>query len=165
MRKSVCHWIERQLQQRMSSPQSDWKGESEIDTGDITPAFKTHLCSSPLWKRWPSYAEYVTCSTQLYRKTQFFTIPLHQQDWTALFPLDNREWNESLTFSPSPPSLLPSLFERIHFKAGMIKLWMSSPLHPQRESKTSKTAKWLTWTAFGQRICKRCRLPQCQRQP
>lgn len=41
--------------------------------------------------RGASSGENVTCSTQLYTKTQFFTIPLHQQDRTAFFPLDNRE--------------------------------------------------------------------------
>lgn len=85
--------------------QSDWKGVWDWDWRHHSSIY-TYTSVAVLFfgREEPSSAEKnVTCSTQLYTKTQFFTIPLHQQDRTALFPLDNREWNKSLNILPKPP--------------------------------------------------------------
>lgn len=68
-----------------------------------------HLCSSPFSgkERGPFICWKVGLVLHNYtqKKTQFFTIPLHQQDQTAFFPLDNPERYASLKQSPKGPRL------------------------------------------------------------
>lgn len=94
------------------------------------------------------------------KNPQFFTIPLHQQDQTAFFPLNNPDRYVSLKLSPKGPRLP-------HCREDPLQGWDDKAVDvlasPPTE-RASKTAKWLTRTAFGQKICKRSRLLQCQWQ-
>lgn len=121
--QSIWHWIERQLQQRMSIIQR-WRlqhSNTPLEQSFFRETTSIHL-------RWDS-----SHTILLYRKKLVFTISLHQQDHTAFFPLDNWEWNISLNNSLPLRPPLPSPLERILFKSGKIKLRKFSPLHPQIE--------------------------------
>lgn len=80
---------------------------------------KTHLCSSPSWKEktlihWKCDLFYTTV-----HKTQFFAIPLHQQDPTAFFPL---RWSKTQTIQ-----VFQTFSQRLPLFWGSVsKLWWCS---------------------------------------